>query len=717
MRASGWVVVIGVFLASCVAESPSVSIPEEAPEETLLFQNIRRDLAYTGDAVCATCHEDLFKSYQSHGMANSVYKWTPERATEPDMTEFMLHTASRLAYRAYRKGDKLLQEEIRMDSTGERIHHLVREASVVVGSGTAARTYLTEHNHYYYEMPLTFYTQKRRWDFSPGYAEVNGRFNRLIPQRCIACHNGYPEAVPFVEGKYLTMPGGIGCERCHGPGALHVEERLAEPEPPDSIDWTILNPAHLPLDRRLDVCQQCHLHGTVSILREGREAFDFRPGEPLSAHMALFVARKEQDGTIDVISHADRMKKSACFIGSLPTERPMDCTTCHNPHEGFRQQGPGYFNQTCRTCHTNEVLSRRVATGWQSAHTPEANCISCHMPRTAAEDAPHTAFTDHWIRVVRDTLTGGDNSDTSTGELEPYFESDRKGIEGEMYLAMAYIVYGKQKRDASMLRKGVEQLEGVLARDSLHGEAQYLAGFALLGLGQVRKAVPYLERAVRLDTGIPERLNALAQAYEQVGKSPVVIERLYRWALRIQPALSRVRVNYGRFLQAQGRVDEAIEQYRQAIAEEPWLDIAHYNLGTAYMQKEAWDQAVEALQEAVKLNPDYAEAMSNLGVLYALQGDPEHALLWLKRAVEVTPEDPVALNNLASFYINGGHPEEAIPLLEKAVTYKSDYVDALVNLALAYFQVERFEDAGRLARRVLQLAPGHPTALQILQAL
>ena len=75
------------------------------------------------------------------------------------------------------------------------------------------------------------------------------------------------------------MPLGIGCERCHGPGALHVEARLANPEA-EGPDYTIVNPKHLSLDRRLDVCQQCHLEGTIMLLRDGQTAYSYRPGMP-----------------------------------------------------------------------------------------------------------------------------------------------------------------------------------------------------------------------------------------------------------------------------------------------------------------------------------------------------------------------------------------------------------------------------------------------------
>ena len=699
------------------ASVEQVATPEVPP---VPFQNISRDIAYVGDETCASCHEELYASYQSHGMAQSYYPLTAHRAIEPPLSQPLYHAASNLYYRVWKEDSIYYQEEFRLDSTGRKIHSLVRPMQEVVGSGTAARTYITSRNHWYYEMPLTFYTQQGKWDFSPGYREKNGRFSRKIPQRCIACHNSYPEAVPFVEGKYLRMPDGIGCERCHGPGALHVEARLSDPEPSDSIDTTILNPAHLPLNLRLDVCQQCHLHGTVSLLREGREAFDFRPGEPLSAHIALFVEANSAENGIGVISHADRMKKSACFIGSLTSKRPMDCTTCHNPHEGFRQQGDAYFNATCLSCHATEGLQERVAEAVRAVHTPAGNCIQCHMPKVEAEDAPHASFTDHWIRVVDslDTFVAplSSHSDQSL-VLTPYFEQDKGSPQGELYLGMAYLVVGQQQKDQEAIEKGISLLKYVLARDSMHGEAQYLLGFALLRQKRFKEAVAYLERAVRMDPNVPERLNALAQVYEVLGRSPIVIGRLYRRALSIQPAASRIRVNYGRFLETQGRLDEALEQYKQAVDEEPWLDIAHYNLGTAYLRAQVYDQAEHHLKEAIHLNPDYAMAMSNLGILYALQQRPDEALYWFKRAVEIAPEDPVALNNLASYYLNQGEPAQAIPLLERAIALNKHYVDALVNLALAYFQEESYDKAGAVAREVLKIDPENMKARQILAAL
>ena len=663
-------------VAACHGPAPEADVAAQ-------FLNTGPEARYVGDEACASCHEDLYRRYQSHGMARSFYRLTPERAVEDFAGVVVRDTAGGFFYTAYREGDRFVQEEYRLGPDGEKTHQLVRSMDYVVGSGTAARTYLTEVEGRLYELPLTWYTQDGgRWGFSPGYEEVNARFSRTIPTRCMACHNDVTAPVPYVEGKFAGLADGIGCERCHGPGSLHVEARLAEPEPADSVDRTIVNPAHLPLERRLDVCQQCHLQGTVSLLREGADAYSFRPAQRLDAHRTVFALANPDPHRISVISHADRMRQSPCFRES----GAMDCTTCHNPHEGFRTSGPAYFNQKCQRCHPAGPLQAAMRTPeLRQQHGPSAHCFSCHMPKVATADVPHASFTDHFIRVVTDDdrLAGAATARNDEVELTPYFERDREGAEGRAYAGMAYVAYGRQEGSTAALSQGVRLLDEALEERPEMGEAQFLLGFARMQLGQWSAAMPALEEAVRLGPNIPERLNALAQVYERLGRDPRRTEELYRQALRAQPAQADVRVNLGRFLEAQERLPEAEAEYRRAAQDSPWLATAHYNLGTVLLRKGDAAGGAAALRRAVELEPDHADALTNLGVLLATRGAVSEAEALFRRAAAADPRNANAQANLALFLANAG------------------------DLA----------GARRAAEQALAINPNQATAQQVLQAL
>src|SRR5690606_4006575 len=123
------------------------------------FRNVEGGVGFVGDEACASCHEDLYASYQHHGMARSLYRLEPERVVEDFSGVAVTHPASGSTYTAYERDGRYWQEEYRLDAQGRKTHRLVREMKYVVGSGTAARTYLTEENGRYYELPLTWYTQ------------------------------------------------------------------------------------------------------------------------------------------------------------------------------------------------------------------------------------------------------------------------------------------------------------------------------------------------------------------------------------------------------------------------------------------------------------------------------------------------------------------------------------------------------------------------------
>lgn len=585
----------------------AMELPDEPPP---LFRNVATETEYVGDDSCVTCHGPQAAAYRQHSMSKSFHRWTADTRVESAMDSSLYHAPTGLSYQVVEDGGALHQVEFIVGPDGRRLHELRRRMDYVMGSGHVARTYFTQENGRLFQLPLTWYT-RHGWDFSPGYRPNNARFDRVMPDRCIACHSSYPEPLPFLEGKYADTRSGIGCERCHGPGALHVTERrggaLRAGDGAPMFDNSIVNPARLPLARRLDTCEQCHVHTAVNVLREGKDVFGYIPSQPLRDQWAFF----KTTGTIDIVSHADRLRQSPCFLGTLTTSRPLECATCHDPHAPPPDSVAR--NRPCTTCHRPDTLARRLERSEaRDDHTPRSNCVSCHMPSMQEQGIPHGTFTEHWIRVVRRNDAPAQVRRATGQPIEPFFERDVSGPEAPIYGAMGKIVYGTLATDARVLAAATTELTAALGSDTTRAGAHFLLGAAYEQLGRIDDAVRAHERSVRIDGDRPEALRALAYVYSLIGRDPVIVDSLYRRALTLQPALAWVRAEHADFLQEIGRSAEAERQYREAVREQPSLAVAWFNLGLLQSGAARETAAVRAYREAIRLDPQSAQALAAL---------------------------------------------------------------------------------------------------------
>ena len=691
----------------------------------------RTDAGYVDPAACAGCHRHIWETYRRTGMGRAWAVPREEAAVE-DFTRSntYYHRASDRHYTTYWKDGKVHQRRHQIGFGGQQTNVVEKEAHFVVGSGNHVRTYLhrTPQGRLV-ELPLGWYSAKGGyWAMNPGYDRPDHEdFRRQVTFQCLFCHNGYPQ---IEEGSDATgtppifpgsLPQGIDCQRCHGPGRAHLEASQPGKGTPEAIRRAIVNPARLTPERQLELCMQCHLESTTfplphAIVRYQRGMFSYRPGEALADYILHFdhPAGAGYDDKFEIAHAAYRLRMSACFQKSIGA---MVCTTCHNPHDIPRGEAAmRHYTSVCQSCH-GEALGKLVAA---KRHPASQDCLSCHMPKRRTDDVVHAVMTDHFIqrrKPARDLLAPLAEKSTAEqtayrGEVVLYYPPKLpENAESELYLAVA------QVRQGSNLAAGIPRLEKALERhrpargefyfelaeacwktgqadkalamyqEALRrqpdfGPAAHNLGTALGKSGRLTEAAAALERALVLMRDDPTTLNDLALVYINQGNARAAAETLTK-ALRIDPDLPDAYNNLGGALSALGDRSGAEAAYRNAIRVQPDLAEAHKNLASLLAGRDDFAQAQHHYQKAIQSNPQYAAAYYDYGVALAQRERYRQAGEQFEAALRVDPNFAAAHNALGEMLTIQGDASRAIQAYRRAVAVRPDFAEAQFNLGTA----------------------------------
>jgi Flp pilus assembly protein TadD len=566
------------------------------------YLNTRPGVAYAGDAACARCHGEIAAAYRGHPMGRSLAAVDAGAAGPPIGAAAGLPFESKgVRYAVERRGDRLVHSASRPGADGRPFGAVEAEVRYALGSGTRGITYLIERDGFLFQSPIAWFAQQRRWDISPGYGGPDPRpnFERAIQRGCLFCHTSHVRSVAGTLNRYETpiFEGhAIGCERCHGPGELHVNRGGVSAGP----DLTIVNPAHLAPALRESICQQCHLQGWFRFPRAGRDSFDFRPGLPLHRFLAVFVREEARPDRMELIGQVEQMESSRCYRSS---GGELGCISCHDPH---RLPPPAtkseYYRGRCLECHERRGCALPAAE--RRSRGPGEDCIACHMPRPAVADVPHTVTTDH--RIPRDGRTP---------DPRPSRPRSTPGLPGE-FVPREYHwdLMSREERRAAARDRGM----------ALELAAQALRAAPQLARVAATQAVPLLEAAVR------DRPNDLP-ARESLGYALGMLDRLaearhaYEEVLRIEPRREQALPYLARTLAGLRRPDLAAAALREVIAVNPWRSDYRLALAQDCAQPGDWPGAVSACREALRINPELFEARSLLVQCYLRSGAPAQA--------------------------------------------------------------------------------------------
>ncbi len=313
---------------------------------------------YAGSGACQTCHPAVYARWRATRMANVVLdpKVHPQ-AILPDLS----------------KPDPLVKFS-------------KEDIAFVYGSKWKQR-YFTKKGDDYYPLGAQWDVTHKVWrpyQAAPGSDwwtafYPNDNMQRPTGPLCDGCHS-----VNYDITTKTVTEWNVGCEKCHGPGSLHVAHPSRE---------NIVNPTRANTLLASDACIQCHSQGQPVTNPIGGKYYDWPVGYRVGLNLSNYWKLEEHklgqqsfthyaDGT----AHKNRMQGND-FVQSLMYRRGLTCFTCHDAHGTANNADlvkPA--NVLCLDCHgPNSPNGPRGATVESHTHhkagTPGGECIDCHMPR------------------------------------------------------------------------------------------------------------------------------------------------------------------------------------------------------------------------------------------------------------------------------------------------------------------------------------------------
>ena len=204
------------------------------------------------------------------------------------------------------------------------------------------------------------------------------------------------------------------------------------------------------------------------------------------------------------------------------------------------------------------------------------------------------------------------------------------------------------------------------------GNFANVAGMALAQSGNMREAITFFTKALKLspaDPGIQDNLIQALVMTDQHAKAGELIDKLV--PKRANPAqLYHLKASS---MARQGKPEAVIEAATQAVEANPQLSLSYNIRGIAYTELGLDAKAVADFEEAHRLNPKDPDPLSNLGI-------------------------PLSR-------LNRG--DEAMDAVEQAIALRPDHLNARHRYAVQLAEMGRVDDAIEQYHELLRLDPNH----------
>ena len=513
----------------------------------------------------------------------------------------------------------------------------------------------------------------------------------------------------------------VGCEACHGPGGEHVKRATAGTLQPSETgfamslaergEWRWPDKATIaersePLlsSQQIDTCGRCHARrGTLG---------HYHPGKPLlETHRPALIEEPLYwpDGQI-----RDEVYVYGSFIQSKMHQAGVVCTNCHNPHSN---QLVAEGTAVCGQCH----LATQYDTTEHHRHSAGSSgsaCVACHMPSQIYMGVD--ARRDHSMRIPRPDLS------LSTGSPNACNQCHRdQSVDWAYSALMDWGVRFPDRRNHPARafhaagRGDIRATPTLIATANNESAAGMLRASAIAHLG--RLAPEHLMPSLSMWLSSEDPLIRLA-AIEATAALPVEQRRGFLLPRTEDPMLANRMSIAQQLAEVSVAAQTAAEQRLKTLfAEYSSVQSQHLDMPSVLTQLSGFqlargdvEAAKQGLLSSLEKNPQATAARINLADLYRTLDDDALAKTVLKEGIELNAEDAALWFSLGLLEVRRGDGGAALAALKKAAALETPPAYYHYVLAIALndqgHSTEALETLGDIQRE----APGQPSVLAAL---
>jgi len=153
-------------------------------------------------------------------------------------------------------------------------------------------------------------------------------------------------------------------------------------------------------------------------------------------------------------------------------------------------------------------------------------------------------------------------------------------------------------------------------------------------------------------------------------------------------------------------IAKAFKLAQKALSIDESDAFSHHLLGNVYLMMRQYQKAIAAGKRAIELAPNAAIVHGGLGNTLSYAGRPDEAIGYLNKGIRLNPFPPYWIFvHLSRCYTLKGQYEDALTTTKKALQRSPDASFPHIYLAISYALLDRKEEAGVAAKKVLEIDP------------